>query len=499
MIVGNRCHRSQWQPGATGVLIFGWVLLVSCQPIGVGIEVGVEEKTRQTLDQAIEEIGEAPQNWKEVVKSATDDLRQLSSQASDDASQLVSEALASVEATYSRAIGQTESAAFCSADFVGHRVEQRLQQIRAELFGGHAPELVPVVCLVEPQQIEAGKTTLVSYYGYDFLEFAGRQNFTADLEYSTGEIVRAGFGQVAVTSDYLLQVDIQAVDFSGVEADRGPQLVLKWGAGGALDDQGRQSQLPVLIPRPANLSLISVAASPVQSFTNQPVQVVAVIGNTGSQPAGNFRVTWETRDGQGPESLLVSRLDPGQTQTVLLEHAFVAAGVYTTLLQIDPDNQVDEVDETDNNQPQIVEVVKRRAQITVAFTRAHIINDANDCGGTDLWLHYTVNELDPGWVNLAGVHTASMYSLELFVPDERRRLFTLTLAEDEPLVISVSGTGDHGGCWFSGDTYSFSPIVKTYADHTSWAGIVGEQTLPEAQDRSFKMELLYNVSVNWLP
>lgn len=205
-------------------------------------------KTDRSLDivqSAIDALDRQPGAWQTTLQGTIDELGKVGSATA-------TQVLNQVKYVYTGAVGSTGAEARCSADFVGTRVKQQLQGIRHSLDAkSPAPVYVPVVCTTNPpDKVDAGKTQLVTYYGYDFLNFAQKYPFTAMLQYDGGQVIKADFGHVAVISNYALSVEFQQADYSGVDASRGPQLILEWGSDqvSLQDSPEGKSILPVMLP-----------------------------------------------------------------------------------------------------------------------------------------------------------------------------------------------------------------------------------------------------------
>jgi len=158
--------------------------------------------------------------------------------------------LADIQSVYNNALGQTGSEAFCTADFIGRRLQQRLQAV-AHKFDQSKPDaaIVPVVCITDPNvQIKAKTDRVITYYGYDFQAFERTSSFIADLQYASGAIVKHGFGGVAVKNNYQLTISFQAADYSNVDPAQQPQLVLKWD-GKQVEREDNQAAIPVIFPQ----------------------------------------------------------------------------------------------------------------------------------------------------------------------------------------------------------------------------------------------------------
>jgi hypothetical protein len=239
----------------SALLVIGLITIITIfsgciQPPG-------DDQTLQTLQNAIDMLDRQPGQWENTMKNTIDELGRIGTASSK-------EVLADVQSTYNSALGQTESTAFCGSDFIGHRLQQRLQAILHK-YDETAPEptIVPIICSTNPpDHIDAGpnppQTQLVVYYGYDFLEFSDH-NFTSELKYGSGQIVKQNFGFVNIPHNYELTLNIQGEvqTLASLDRNQGPAVVLKWGDQNVGTESG-QSELPVLIPTPGPEPLIGV-------------------------------------------------------------------------------------------------------------------------------------------------------------------------------------------------------------------------------------------------
>src|SRR5215468_9799142 len=82
-----------------------------------------------TLDDAIQKITAASGSWQSVLQSS------LSKLTADAQSTVRNE----VQTLLNNTIATVQVSAMCTVDFVGHRVIQALQEIKAELLGGPPP------------------------------------------------------------------------------------------------------------------------------------------------------------------------------------------------------------------------------------------------------------------------------------------------------------------------------------------------------------------------
>lgn len=202
------------------ILTLSLVIISACQ-------VGIDSETRQILKDAIDELKRQPGRWEGVLNHT---INQLGDVASETAKKILSQ----VQATYTRALANTQSASFCGADFIGIRVKQTLEMIYHDFIPNTPkPTRTPVICLIDKDEIDVGKTQTIHYSGFDFYEFHQDGSFTVDLEYaSSGQMVLQNVGFVAVRTNYQLSIDIQSLaqklSHNNIDYSRGPQLILKW-------------------------------------------------------------------------------------------------------------------------------------------------------------------------------------------------------------------------------------------------------------------------------
>lgn len=214
----------------------------------INAQVGVEQNTLDTVQNAIDAMNAAPGNWGSTMSDLIDQL-------SGSGSKFLNE----VTSAYNQALGQTQVTAFCSVDFIGHRLVEQLQaityEIKTELHNlnsaypapSNPPALLPVVCSTDPDVITVGETMFVRYYGYDFDTF-GKMNFTADLyDSNSGQFVKLNYGSVSTNHNYELVVDIQNPPYSPTP-QQGLQLVLRFKGQQVSDEEEGMSALSMQFP-----------------------------------------------------------------------------------------------------------------------------------------------------------------------------------------------------------------------------------------------------------
>lgn len=237
-------------------------------PIRTQVDVQVNQALVQALNNGISALQQQPSQWNHVLEDTIKNLNQLSTKTIDKASQntsaLIQQALTGVQNLSTTLLGQAQVVGFCSADFVGRRVSQRLKELGHSLFPNKfdAPTFTPVVCATNPpRQVDAGVTRSVTYYGFDFISLGQNQQasrllgqnqqasrFEAVIAYANNTIIRR-LTSISVTSNYQLTVDIQTLDFHTLDASSGPQLRLIW-SNKDIPSANGQSALPIILPLP---------------------------------------------------------------------------------------------------------------------------------------------------------------------------------------------------------------------------------------------------------
>ena len=199
------------------------------------------DKSAAIIQGGVDAIDRQPGAWDATMKS-------ILAQLKDDQSGWLDQ----VQELYSSAIGQAQAGTMCTADFFGRRVEQRLQAILHKINPDKykTPVILPVVGNTNPaEKVEADKTSMVTFYGYDFQAFDDINRFNAVIRYGDGTVANAHFGYVAITSNYQMSLQFQGYDFRNIDRTRGPQVVLCWGSKDVTaDSPGVQSSLPLIIP-----------------------------------------------------------------------------------------------------------------------------------------------------------------------------------------------------------------------------------------------------------
>ncbi len=256
------------------------IILILLVTIFSGCDTGIDQKTLDTMNNAINSLNNQPAEWKDTMQSTINTL-------STDTQSTAKIVLADVQSTYTDALGASGAETDCQQEYFGHRLHDEMQRILHQYNPSTPlPTIVPVVCITNPNtHIDAGpnppQTLLVVYYGYDFLEFSKNNTFTADLEYGNGQIVKQNFGFVNIPQNYELTLNIQgeAQTLANLDRNQGPAVVLRWGGQKVGTDNG-QSALPVLLPTPTP--------------TVAPTPVVETCGPFGGGGGGPFSESFKT-------------------------------------------------------------------------------------------------------------------------------------------------------------------------------------------------------------
>ena len=193
------------------------------------------------VEQAIGAIQNQPGQWQQVLENTIGQLKTVDADIEQRVNSIVT-----------NAVGQSQSAGLCVSDFFGNRVKEDLQQVVHDIDPKKpAPTYAPVICETDPStSITPSTTQLVTYYGYNLNNYNQQSPFKAVLKYNDGQVVVSPFGHVDVVSQYKIEVEFQAADFSALDRTRGPELQLSW-QNAAVGGYGQASStLPVVLPAP---------------------------------------------------------------------------------------------------------------------------------------------------------------------------------------------------------------------------------------------------------
>lgn len=137
--------------------------------VGCGLKQTIQDtaqnitnNTAALIDDAIDEITHQSDSWQAT-------LQELSEKLTDDAQSTIRN---EVQNLADRTIAAAGSELRCNVDFLGARVVQALQRIKAELLKKPIPERNPAICQVVPSAIDMNlmpnRRNKVDISGYDF-------------------------------------------------------------------------------------------------------------------------------------------------------------------------------------------------------------------------------------------------------------------------------------------------------------------------------------------
>jgi hypothetical protein len=242
----DRCLSGKEEPMKTPLwsFVFKAFMILTMLTAATGcnlpdLKVGVDDPTREVLEDAIDELGNWPGEWETTLNSVVDELGEVGSD-------LASDIRREVESLMRATIQTAQEASFCEVDFIGIRTKQHMQAILHSFFPEDSDPAVytPIICTVNPTIVQSDSIGQVEYSGFDFLYFYETGTFSADLVYGdNGEVIKANFGTVNVTTNYHFTVDIQGYDYTPIDASRHPSLVVKWNS----DTIEGQSAVPINI------------------------------------------------------------------------------------------------------------------------------------------------------------------------------------------------------------------------------------------------------------
>jgi PKD repeat protein len=213
---------------------------------GVGLKVGLDSETNATVNNLIETIDDAPDQWEdtvtEIIETLEDSSTNVASKMADEVRSLMDEARLNTQ--YVTAAVGTEFR--CNVDFLGARAGDTVDQfigrtivgrLRAIISGDEEKPEVPVpwVCQIIPDQIdltEVGEklvfeTAVVKISGYNYLEANKPMAYIVD---EAGQRVESAQLYPFLSSPYQLQLNLQNLDFSAIP--QRSRVVFEWPSAG---------------------------------------------------------------------------------------------------------------------------------------------------------------------------------------------------------------------------------------------------------------------------
>ncbi|MGB2955366.1 MAG: PKD domain-containing protein [Anaerolineales bacterium] len=214
---------------------------------GVGIKLGLDAETNMTVNNLIDTIDDAPDQWEdtmtEIIHTLEGSTSNVASHLADEVAGLMSEARintqyvsASVGAEFRCNVDFLSAKAGDTVDqFIGRTLIGRLKSIFS---GEEAPDEkipTPWVCQIIPDQIdliEIGEeavfeTAVIKLSGYNFVEENKPDAYIVD---EAGQLVESVQLYPFISSPYQLQLNLQDIDFSTVPSRS--RVVFEWPAEG---------------------------------------------------------------------------------------------------------------------------------------------------------------------------------------------------------------------------------------------------------------------------
>ncbi len=358
-------------------------------------------------------------------------------------------------------------------DAAGVGIADRLARIR---------DVAPEIYRIEPRIIVPGSTTSVTLRG------RGLRPGTVDPQVMIRDRV------VTVSAATANEV---VVNVTGLDLSNGEHPIIL-----SLDNVERARavvtvQRPAPVLTPADLVITDYRLNPTSPVRTRITQASVTIANVGQTDARNFKIRWLPCSGCVTTSTTtdVARLQAGATQTFNFSFAYPTAERVDTVLTVDPDNVVSESREDNNIRTAAATVQSRRARVTVNFSRAVIINDANGFGGTNLRITVNVNgqiqEVTLGNINDDQRNNDAI--------DQDRPLSTLSFTremnETDILNIAVTSWRWHGTYNGTGGTWSISRTANN-PTAPNW-GAVTQTNTPEIVS-DIRWYLVYSIQTEWL-
>lgn len=359
----------------------------------------VDDKTLKSLDKAIDGIRAAPADWKSVINQLDVELSNIAKEAeetSKDVADQIKDVSDGIKVNIKEATAFADAVAMCATDFLGARILENLSAIRATLTGDPAPIITPSVCVFIPQNqleltdnagIRTAKTSTIEVHGYNFSEDNLPEIVLVNKD--NGKVIRTLDRQPNFSSKYLIQLDLQGIDFS--DLNEGSAIGVRWeknGGGNLIND------LPIIIPTPIP------TATPIPVYrcdlvidqfqvTNPVIygnaaQATITVRNAGEEACSGFTVRWRA-DGSFPlEENVNDGLNPGDQRTFQLAYnQFTQENrTYESIVEIMSNQQLPEQD-TSNNLATFFFSVQVPAPRTVTYEILVKTGDVNKAGADE--------------------------------------------------------------------------------------------------------------------
>jgi PKD repeat protein len=233
-------------------------ILLAMVEQGVGLKVGLDDETNDTVNSLIDTIDDMPGQWEdtmtEIIMTLEGSTSRVADQLADEVAGLMVEARINTQQITASAGAEFR----CNVDFLSARAGDTIDQFIGrtlvgrlkEIFSGEpAPEdLIPTpwVCQVIPDQIDlvemsegtVFERSVVKLSGYNFMEENKPVAYIVDGNDNRLEAIE--LFPAMLSSPYQIQLNLQGVDFSAVPF--GAKLVFEW------PTEGTSSALAVVFP-----------------------------------------------------------------------------------------------------------------------------------------------------------------------------------------------------------------------------------------------------------
>jgi hypothetical protein len=326
--------------------------------------------------------------------------------------------------------------------FTGIGLKQRLETVTDQ------PRVVAII----PESILLGETREVQVWGSSLLP---------DNQIPT---VRIASSTVPVSASSSQQIVANVTSLSA--PDGSTNLALEYPERDPITSVVRIIQ-PTPVPQPPDLVITSFSISPTSPVQRQNARATITIRNQGGLEARNFTLQWKPFAAHPGESTLVSRLNPGQSQTFNFDHAYINTGAFDSVAVVDVFNSVAESNEGNNNQTRRVTVQPappRQARVTVTFTQITIHSDADPIAEGELFLDFNINGVTRRFPRSG---TRSMTDGQTITLNET---FTFTLTEgSSTLNIFVNGTDEDSPGFPAFDDHDpMGTVTRTFNSGNQW-------------------------------
>lgn len=173
------------------------------------------DKAIRAIDGAISKLGVESTNWQKI-------LLDLEKTASNDVKAILGD---SVNNLITRGVAATGSEIKCTADFVGNRMKQHLENVKRKILGQTKNSIIPKICAIVPASIDLGandRPNILELHGYDF-------DLTDQLEVRLIDADGVGHDVTSLTNyptHYLLTLKItgaNSVEFN----DKSKEIIFK--------------------------------------------------------------------------------------------------------------------------------------------------------------------------------------------------------------------------------------------------------------------------------